>query len=377
MYGQSGLEASLDNYLRGLLGNPDLSIWWNYLLYGQPPPGLDVRLTLDSQLQDTADTSLGSRIGALVLLNAENGDILAMASHPTFDANQLDQAWSGLVEDKRSPLFNRSTLGQYPPGAALGPLFLAAAYAGHGPRAGPPAFPQSLAAFEQDNPSFAGLGCAVPASVKTWEDAIAAGCPGPVAFLGSTLKSEDNEDAILTFLNQVFVSEDAATIGVPASASMADIIEAGTDKDNDPLRLVLGQAGLRVSPLQMSLAAAALSKGVIRPIPRLVMTVDHPETGWVILPDARMPTKVLDEKAADRVAQALMIEGIPIWQSLARLPDGAGNTFTWYLAGTLPDWNGTPLALALILEEDDPMAASEIGQSVLKAALQPDRNSLN
>ena len=89
VYGQSGLEASLDPYLRGLRGNSDLLVWWNHLLYGQPPPGLDVRLSLDMDLQHKADEMLMEQAGALVLMNAGNGEILALASHPTFETNQL------------------------------------------------------------------------------------------------------------------------------------------------------------------------------------------------------------------------------------------------------------------------------------------------
>ena len=49
VYGQAGLEATLDNYLRGLQGNPSSLIWWDHLLYGTPPPGLDVRLEFKSR----------------------------------------------------------------------------------------------------------------------------------------------------------------------------------------------------------------------------------------------------------------------------------------------------------------------------------------
>lgn len=118
-YGQSGLEASLDDYLRGLRANPGLSIWWNRLLYGQPPPGLDVRLSLDLELQRLADESLAGRKGALVALDAENGEVLAMASHPTFDANLLGELWDDLVEDPGSPLLNRAALGRYPTASLL------------------------------------------------------------------------------------------------------------------------------------------------------------------------------------------------------------------------------------------------------------------
>ncbi|MCC6955186.1 MAG: FtsW/RodA/SpoVE family cell cycle protein [Anaerolineales bacterium] len=115
-YGQSGLEAALDGYLRGQQGYPFIETWWNQMVYGQPPPGLDVRLALDLDLQTRADNLLEGHRGALVLLNASTGEILAMASHPGFDANRLGEEWEELVRRDDAPLFNRATLGRYPVG---------------------------------------------------------------------------------------------------------------------------------------------------------------------------------------------------------------------------------------------------------------------
>ncbi|MEN8171482.1 MAG: FtsW/RodA/SpoVE family cell cycle protein [Chloroflexota bacterium] len=114
VYGQAGLEASLDSYLRGLQGSDPLTLWGHHLLYGQPPPGLDTRLTIDLNLQNAADQLLGEHTGALLLLNAENGEILALASHPTYDSNHLDESWESLVTDENSPLLNRVSQGRYP-----------------------------------------------------------------------------------------------------------------------------------------------------------------------------------------------------------------------------------------------------------------------
>ena len=116
VYGQTGLEASLDDYLRGLQGQDPMTIWWHHLLYGQTPPGLDVRLTLNMELQQIADELLSGHTGALVLLNAESGEVLAMASHPTYDPNLLDAIWDELIQNERAPLLNRAIQGRYPVG---------------------------------------------------------------------------------------------------------------------------------------------------------------------------------------------------------------------------------------------------------------------
>jgi len=91
IYGQSGLEASLDEYLRGLRGNPTATIWWNHLLYGMAPKGLDVRLSLDLYLQFRADEMMTGQRGTVILLNAQTGEIYVMSSHPTFDPSRLDE----------------------------------------------------------------------------------------------------------------------------------------------------------------------------------------------------------------------------------------------------------------------------------------------
>lgn len=130
IYGQGGLEAALDEYLRGLQGNPASMIWWDHLLYGTPPPGLDVRLSLDLDLQTLADESLSGGAGAVVLLNAQSGEILVMASAPTYDPNRLAEIGEGLLTDPSTPLVNRAAQGSYPLGNTLATL--QSAYADEG-----------------------------------------------------------------------------------------------------------------------------------------------------------------------------------------------------------------------------------------------------
>jgi len=122
VYGQAGLESSLDDYLRGLQGNPSSLILWDHILYGTPPPGLDVRLSIDLALQTKADELLGKTAGAIILMNAKTGEILVMASHPTFNPNDLDEEGEEISRNSAAPLVNRATQGIYPIGDILAPL---------------------------------------------------------------------------------------------------------------------------------------------------------------------------------------------------------------------------------------------------------------
>jgi cell division protein FtsW (lipid II flippase) len=119
VFGQTGLEAGLDTHLRGLQGNPTFPVWWDRLLYGFPPPGLDMRTSIDLSVQQAADRLLADHKGAAVLVDANRGEVLAMASHPTFDPGRLVQERSVLTNPD-SPLVNRATQGKYPVGSILG-----------------------------------------------------------------------------------------------------------------------------------------------------------------------------------------------------------------------------------------------------------------
>ena len=183
VYGQSGLEASLDPYLRGLKGYPGITLWWEHLLYGQPPAGLDVRLSIDQDLQAKADELLAGDPGAIVLLNAESGEILAMASSPSFDANNLDSTWESLVNDPSSPLFDRAGMGLYPPGNTLAAFLLAA----------------NLQPANGQIPGMESQNCALVPSESTWQAAISSGCSEPIKLLTSQLYGQD----LITFMDKL------------------------------------------------------------------------------------------------------------------------------------------------------------------------------
>lgn len=127
--GQYGLERTFDKHLLGETGRKVIEVdafgYPKRSLSIQPPlAGDDLYLTLDIRLQRLAEDLLGEEAGAIVALDPWNGDVLALASQPGFNPNDLSggissQAWQQLLQDSRHPLTNRAIQGQYPPGSTF------------------------------------------------------------------------------------------------------------------------------------------------------------------------------------------------------------------------------------------------------------------
>lgn len=127
--GRSGLEKSLDDYLRGEAGGRLLRVdVTGYRRYDfkqrEPKPGQDVMLTIDMRAQELAEKVLGNDPGAVAVLDPRNGDVLALASNPGFDPNDFipgisSARWRELNEDPHTPLLNRAVAGGYAPGSTF------------------------------------------------------------------------------------------------------------------------------------------------------------------------------------------------------------------------------------------------------------------
>ena len=128
IYGATGLEAAMD---KELAGTSDSQFYDRVaqLFSGSSAQGASVELTINSKLQDIAYNALQGRKGAVVALNPKTGEILAMASSPSYDPNLLSSHTSSsvlanyqaLTSDEDSPLFNRAIAGNtYSPGCKAG-----------------------------------------------------------------------------------------------------------------------------------------------------------------------------------------------------------------------------------------------------------------
>jgi len=131
--GKLGIEKSYEDVLLGTVGFQQVETdvrgrVLRVLKRTDPIPGKDIYLNLDLKLQQVAMDAFGDEKGALVAIDPNNGDVLSMVSMPSYDANLFVngigyKAYKELNTSVSRPLFNRTILGNYPPGSTTKPFF--------------------------------------------------------------------------------------------------------------------------------------------------------------------------------------------------------------------------------------------------------------
>jgi len=135
--GKSGIERFYEDVLHGEVGYQHVETnargrILRVLERENPVPGEDLQLHLDLRLQRKAHELLQGQRGTIIAIEPSTGGILALASVPSFDANQFvtgigTKAYRELSTSVDKPLFNRALRGQYPPGSTIKPMMAVAA----------------------------------------------------------------------------------------------------------------------------------------------------------------------------------------------------------------------------------------------------------
>lgn len=130
--GKIGIEKFYEDVLHGTTGyqhvETDAKGRTIRILNRIPPvSGSDLYLSLDNRLQSAAIEALKDLKGAIVAIDPNNGEILALVSNPAFDPNLFTQGidvqtYAALQNSPDRPLFNRAIRGQYPPGSTVKPM---------------------------------------------------------------------------------------------------------------------------------------------------------------------------------------------------------------------------------------------------------------
>ncbi|MCV2874220.1 penicillin-binding protein 2 [Defluviimonas sp. WL0050] len=306
--GKIGVEAKLEADLRGKAGSRRIEVnssgrVMRELGRQEGDPGANVRMTIDHRLQNYAQARLGAESAAAVVIDVQNGDILAINSSPSFDPNLFVRGISGpdyraLTENDHRPLADKTVQGAYPPGSTFKIVTALAAM-----EAGVISPSETVYC-----PGYTQLG---NRRFHCWKR----GGHGYVAMTESLEKSCD-----------VYYYEVAQRVGIDKMAEMARRLGIGTrfdlpmsaiseglapDKNwklakygkswlvGDTLNSGIGQGYVLASPLQLAVMTARVASG--RAIePRLVRAVDG-----VDVPLAEAPPLGLSDAALRAVRQGL------------------------------------------------------------------------
>lgn len=278
--GSVGIEGAFDRHLRGRGGVKSVLV--NSLGYRQSEntwtpaePGKNVVLTIDLEIQRTAEEALLSvgtdPKGAVVVLDPQNGDILAMVSLPSFDPNKFiprisQPDYNMLMDENRRPLVNRATQENYHPGSIFKIVTgLACLEAGLNPK-------QVIY-----NPGYIFVGR------RSWNDLAPA---GEYDFRRAFAKSSNTyfitngitygPDKIVRLGQKLHLGE---ATGIPTSQEVGGNFPSLQEVkrqwyDGDTANLSIGQGKVDMTPLQVAVLVAAVANGGKVFQPRLVMRIE-------------------------------------------------------------------------------------------------------
>jgi len=270
--GKSGLELWGEQYLAGRRGgrldiiSPSGAI--TATLSNIPAQqSQSVHTTLDLDVQQIVEKALGDRAGAAIVMDISNGNLLAMASHPTYDPNRLSQRmsvqdWKSILNDPGDPLINRAAQSAFPPAS----VFKIVAYSAALEKGG--MTPNTL---YNDPGYWDGLGQSNRKYNWTWE--ITGKGLGTLSLSSALTQSDDvvfyQVGQKLDQIDRNLMPNFARAFGLGANtgfelAEAAGIIpdpNQGVWRAGDPINLVIGQGTMLTSPLQIVDMLAAVANG--------------------------------------------------------------------------------------------------------------------
>lgn len=135
--GKIGIERFYEDMLHGTPGYEEVEVnnrgkIVRQLNHNPPVAGEDIYLTIDLSLQRYIENLLGDRRAAVVAIDPNTGEVLALVSSPSYDPNLFvggisSAKYNALLEDPDKPLYNRATLGTYPPASTVKPFIAVSA----------------------------------------------------------------------------------------------------------------------------------------------------------------------------------------------------------------------------------------------------------
>lgn len=275
IYGTTGLESAMNEELAG---TSDRQFYDRLaqMFTGGSSQGATVELTIDSQLQELAYNLLAGHKGSIVALNPKTGEVLAMASTPSYDPNALAShnnesvlaQYQALTEDSDNPLYNRAIAGNtYSPGSTFKIIdAVAALESGKYNKDSVIDNPQEyrLPGTNTTLPNYVNGQCATRTEA-TIEWALAQSCNTPFAQIAVDI-GEDK----LTEVAQNFGYGDSS-LSIPLAVS--ESVFPADMADSELAQAAIGQFDVRTTPLQVAMTSAAIANDGKQMKPNLIRSV--------------------------------------------------------------------------------------------------------
>ena len=307
-----------------------------------------------------AQKALAGNPGAIALLEVSTGDVIALASAPTFSPASLEETWEDLRSDTAAPLLNRATQGLYQPGSILETVILGEALT-QGILELSELAPGATAKVRVNG---AQIGCTSrPAEPASIGGAYGAACPAPFAKLGRDLGADGIAQAVLRW--QLASPPD---LEIPTESSdwngESDVAFESTPAE------AIGQGRLTVSPLRVALIAGTLASDGSMPVPRLEMRHQTASGDWRDAVQPLVPRRVLSSAVAEDLLGAWQPYDGGVFGHLGVAIAGEGKAPHAWFMGVGPAQRGRRYAVAVILEHTDAInRAADIGVDLLGRAL--------
>ncbi len=324
--GKSGLESAFDSFLQGNAGGRLIRInvsgfKHKELSYRAPRPGGDLKLSIDLEIQQLAEMAMGDAPGSAVVVDPNNGDVLAMVSSPTFNPNDFyprlsSSVWNSLRDNPDNPMQNKAVAGLFAPGSIFKPIAAVA-----GLETNP-----DEATMTHHCPGYFMLG---RSKMRCWyryghgdvtlEDTLKYSCNVYMFEMALRIGMQPIHDwaKAIGLGQKTGVEVDRELAGLVPSKEWKKTARGASWTDGDTCNMSIGQGFLLVTPMQMAMVAATIGNGGNLYKPRLIKAMRQPGH------DAFVETPVTVRNRMPWKPETLEVIRLGMW-GVVNASDGSG-----------------------------------------------------
>ncbi len=380
IYGQTQLEGIYDDFLTGT----DDRLFFDRtigMLTGEKQGGGNVHTTLMPSAQKAAAEALGDKEGAAVAINPETGEILAMASSPSYDpsaiagmAEEDQEAWTSLQKKNNpaQPMLNRALRQVYPPGSTF-KLVTAAAALENGmysldEKTDSPV-PYHLPSSGNELPNWSDT---IPCKDASIRDALKYSCNNVFAKISDELGNEKMKEAAEKF---GFNEEQF----VPVRSAISSFPQMEPDQN---AQAGIGQGSVTSTPLQMAMVTSAIANDGTMMQPYMVDKLRAPNLDVIEQTKPEELGEPISADTAQQLQEAMQtvvadggtgtnaqIPGVTVGGKTGTAQHGVGNEadpYAWFVSYAQDENGDSPVAVAVVIESSD-TTREEIGGNALAA----------